>query len=147
MIRELGAVEIGEIRSWLLAIPFTAWPQQGVGRPAMVNDLRWCGFGERTDPVVADVMRSLPGTAANRMLSVIMPGLEIERHRDPVPPGWVTRVHVPIQADDGAVFELGGTEYTLRPGIVYAVDITQWHSVRNAGSLPRIHLMWDVLAT
>lgn len=151
MIEPLCCVDVTAVARWIAAIPFTAWPQQTLvpgERPAMVNDLAWHGFGVVTDALVAEVMAYHgPGRrAVTRMLSVVLPGAEIEPHRDPVAPTWLTRVHVPIAGDAGAMFELGGTEYHLELGRAYTVDIRQIHSVRNAGRIPRIHLMWDVLA-
>lgn len=140
-------VEIDALVRWIEGVEFSEWPQQhrladGQIRPAMVTDLSWHGFGAMTEAVVSELMLGYPGCRARqRMLSVVMPGHSIDRHRDEQPPHWRTRVHVPLVTNPLATFN---GEH-MAAGRVYEVDTREMHEVRNGGLTPRIHLMFDVV--
>lgn len=148
----LGKVDVTDLVAWIGGIDLAEWPQQsplgdGQLRPAMVTDLGWNGFGEKTDPVVADLMAGFPGCSADqRMLSVVMPGHAIEPHRDMQAPNWHCRVHVPLLTNEFSAFLVHGKPHFLEAGTAYTVDTQQEHAVTNDGPTPRIHLMFDVRA-
>jgi hypothetical protein len=163
-VRPLCKVDVSDLVAWITAIPFEEWPQQhrlnGELRPAMVNDLEWHGFGDRTDRLVFELRAHMALLSApeayNRMLSVVMPGHHIDRHRDAQPPEWITRVHVPLTTPtpcpDGANITVWdspthGTGFELEVGTAYLVDTREEHSVHNYGETPRIHFMFDVRRT
>lgn len=141
-------VDIEPLVRWLDAIDFEEWPQQRIGelRPAMVTDPEWHGFGAMFGPTVNSLMRhfSEGTTAFQAMLSVVMPGHEIEAHRDEQAPYWVYRVHVPLTSNGRAWFVTGGLHHHMAPGIAYLVDTRVEHAVINAGKTPRTHFMFDV---
>lgn len=112
----------------------------------MVNDISWHDFGAQTDALVAELMRSMrvPMFAFNRMLSVVMPGHQIEAHCDSQQSDWITRVHVPLQTNDQAVMCVEGVDYRMDVGVAYRFDTRREHAVRNGGDTPRIHFMFDV---
>lgn len=146
-----GSVDIGPVVSWLATIPWRDWPQQhrlrdGGIRPAMVTDLAWHGFGERTQLIVDAVLCRLPigSVAYQRMLSVVMPGHSIERHTDSQAPYWLCRVHVPLISNNNAWFEENGVRQHMVPGNVYFIDTTKEHAISNEGESPRVHIMFDV---
>ena len=140
---------LDDVKNWITAIPFDAWPQQpalrGELRPAMVNDCAWFRFGNETDPLINSIMLDVfPGRVQrNRMLSVIMPGHDIDPHSDRQPHGWMTRIHVPLVTNPNAWFVFDSTHH-LAFGFAYAVDVTKRHYVHNHGTTPRVHLMFDV---
>jgi len=82
----LAAVDVADLVAWISGIDFAQWPQQhrvdDQIRPAMVNDLAWHGFGERTDAFVREALECVAAyvplklnlLAYNRMLAVVMPG-------------------------------------------------------------------------
>jgi len=139
-------------------------------RPAMVNDLGWPGGGRGPDPrpsfreamaaVVLHVGARIesPGWSRalrfeNHMLSVVMPGHSIDPHPDLMGPGWQTRVHVPLTTNPSAVMRFpndtsrlmsAGREWNLQVGEAYLVDVSHVHEVRNGGTTPRVHFMFDV---
>lgn len=153
---------------WISAISFEAWPQQhqlgdGQLRPAMVNDLEWprgagwpvLNFRQAMASVVDQVNECqwmLGHDFRNFMLSVVMPGHAIDPHADQMGPGWLTRVHVPLLTNPIAVMRFPndtsrwdvGREWNLQVGEAYLVDISQVHEVRNSGTTPRVHFMFDV---
>lgn len=143
-------LDVAAVASWISAIDFADWPQQhpidAQLRPAMVNDLAWHGFGQRTTALVATILQTLkPGVVAyNRMLSVVMPGHSIHAHVDAQLPDWITRVHVPLTTNEQAVTVMADEPHHMQVGTAYAVDTTREHAVRNDGDTPRIHFMFDV---
>lgn len=146
-VEEIGPVEVSGIVDWITGIPLTDWPQQSVGQlwPAMQTDLAWHGFGAKTDALVGELMGRFPGCVAEqRMLSVVMPGRQIDAHTDSQPPNWICRVHVPLQTNPQSQFVVGGKAHWMEVGRAYRVNTEAVHAVRNRGATPRIHLMWDV---
>ena len=142
-----AAVDVAGLVEWIGGIPWTDWPQQSLRelKPAMVTDLGWHGFGERTDAVVAGLMTRFLGCESHqRMLSVVMPGHTIEPHRDEQAPAWKTRVHVPLLTNDRALFITDDDMGVMRLGHAYLVDTRVMHAVHNGGDTPRVHLMFDV---
>lgn len=163
-VRHLMAVDVRSMVEWIQAIPFEEWPQQhrledGKIRPAMVTDMQWCGFSV----YAAGVLMKLLGLAKavglpdfncrNYMLSVVMPGHSIDPHADQQPPGWITRVHVPLLTNPKASFVVAQERLPsdksdwidhMEVGHAYLVDVTKPHVVENNGPTPRIHFMFDV---
>lgn len=141
MARVIGPVAYEALAAWIAGIPFEDWPQQNridaLLRPAMVTDLAWHGFGALSDPLV----RSF-GRTQQRMLSCVMPGHDIPLHRDEQPADFLYRVHVPLLTNARATFN---GEHLPR-GFAYAIDTREPHEVRNDGTTPRTHFMFDVLA-
>lgn len=151
-VKHLATVDVDALVQWITAIPFSDWHQQhptqkGQLRPAMMSDSQWFGLMAESDPVVAQIMQHIPGcTDYQRMVSVVMPGDKIPLHRDEQADYWIARVHVPLQADDRAIFHVGGEEHTLMVGNAYLVNTLAVHGVTNTGTLSRIHFMFDVRA-
>lgn len=141
-------VDITSIVAWLRGIPFRDWPQQRahVIYPAMVTDLEWHSFGATVQPIVDKLLiEHFSGcTEFQQMLSAVMPGNEIEPHRDEQAPYWVGRVHVPLISNDYAWFYVEGQRYRMVPGRAYCVDTRLFHAVKNHGDTPRVHFMFDV---
>ena len=60
----------------------------------------------------------------------------------------VIRMHIPIVTDPKVIFQVNMKDYQLLAGQLYAIDVTQLHSVRNKSKkVDRIHLVFDVLTT
>jgi len=73
------------------------------------------------------------------------PGARIREHRDyliGLEYGEV-RVHVPLETNADVQFVLASRAWPMRAGECWYVDVTQPHSVHNAGSADRIHLVVD----
>ena len=149
-VQLLGEVCDESLLGWVMDIPFTQWPQQsavnGASRPAMVNDPQWHRFGERSDPLVRQILGtwSRRGAELQRLLSVVMPSHNIDTHVDKVSPRHWGRVHVPLMTNALSEFIVGGESHTMKAGYAYLVNIEAPHSVLNAGLTPRIHFMLDV---
>lgn len=138
-----------ETLEWLHSFPLSDWPQQGrYGepiKPAMPTNLLWQGFGVGTQKLVDEVMSYFPGTyPMQRMMGCIMPGNDIQRHRDSQPPQWITRVHIPLTSNPKALFVMDDGPHHMDVGKCYRVNTEAYHAIRNDGDCPRIHLMVDV---
>lgn len=139
-----------DLALWISGISFEDWHQQarlsdGQIRPAMMTDLGWHGFGNRSQPIVAELMAHFPGCEAHQlMLSVVMPGHSIELHRDQQAPVWICRVHVPLTTNSRSMFIVDGMSRPMAVGTAYKVNTLAEHSVTNDGKCPRIHFMFDV---
>ena len=149
-VERLGPVPIDPLVAWLSAVPFADWPQQtplddGLLRPAMVNDPAWHGFYTMTDTVMKLCQAYVPRRTkpGQRLLSVVMPGHSIPTHIDKVSASWWGRVHVPLLTDPASLFIVGQEAHHLEPGFAYAVNVLAEHSVENHGATPRVHFMAD----
>ena len=147
----LGRIDVADLAAWIAGIDFALWPQQhrvdDQLRPAMVTDLAWHGFGDRTRGLMESLALLAGGGGYNRMLSVVMPGHVIPPHVDQQPDDWLTRVHVPLATNPDAAMILAGREEHFEVGGAYLVDTRVEHSIRNGGKTPRIHFMFDVRRT
>lgn len=146
-IELLGPVRIEEFSHWITRIPFDDWHQSAPGRPSMMTDLEWHGFGAHAMEMVGQVAGYLPQgfRTLQWMLSVVMPYDWITPHSDQAPyPDWWSRIHVPLTSNDKAWFISERKVYQLLPGFAYKVDMTKEHAVTNGGDSPRIHYMFDV---
>lgn len=149
-VRAFTTVDVADLAKWIASIDFSEWHQQHRTqpdqlRPAMMTDLEWHGFKEQTDGLVTKVLEQLPGCSAyQRMLSVVMPGDNIPVHTDEQDAAWLARVHVPLTANDQALFVVNGEEHNLKVGQAYLVNTLSPHGVVNAGATPRVHFMFDV---
>jgi len=148
----VATIDVQPIIDWILPIDFEEWPQQtrledGAIRPAMVTDLSWHDFGEQVSDAVAETLQHYPGCrAANVMLTVVMPRHNIPPHIDQQPPYWVGRIHIPLTTNDESRFIVGESAHHMNVGNSYIVNTEVMHAVENAGSTPRIHLMFDINA-
>lgn len=142
-----AAVDVTPVAEWLSAIPFEDWPQQSrtMLKPAMVTDRNWHEFGAKTDAMVAELIRALPGCSESwRALSAVMPGHAIETHQDQQPEQWRGRVHVPILSNSESLFIIENLVYRMFAGLAYMVDTRDSHAIVNAGETARVHLMFDI---
>lgn len=150
-VEAFASVPVQRVREWVTTIPFEDWPQQTPVdeqlRPAMVKDLEWHDFGATVRGIVDDTSSMCAGVRpTNILLTVVMPGHEITPHVDAQPEHWRARIHVPLTTNDESRFIVGGEHHHMEVGAAYLVNTTVEHSVRNDGSTPRIHLMWDLLS-
>jgi quercetin dioxygenase-like cupin family protein len=72
-------------------------------------------------------------------------GSRIREHRDynlSIEDGEF-RVHVPVQTNPDLLFVLGGERVTMPAGTAWYLNVNHPHSVDNAGSCARVHLVLD----
>ena len=108
-------------------------------------DPNWENLHSNTGRVVADLMKLFPDCRdAYRSITTVHPGDYVPPHTDTRSPDWITRIHVPIITNPGAVFIVNDVEHQLEVGMAYQVNIGAPHAIRNDGHSSRIHLMFDV---
>lgn len=147
-------LDVSDLVAWIEAIPFTEWPAGDLTRlkPAMVTDPNWHGLAARTGPIVTHLLGVLTwftGAAcfdSNRWLSVVMPGCQIEPHKDASESNWVRRIHVPLTTNEKALMVVNDEPHHLAVGRAYLIDKTARHAVVNDGETARVHFMFDVLS-
>lgn len=153
-VEEFCEVDVLALIEWVEAIPFEEWPQDhrvhpDKIRPAMASKPQWHGFGQKTDAIVVELMgrglNRFGSVTNNRMLSVVMPDASIEPHTDNPSSDWRVRVHVPLVTNDKALFLVDDDPYCMAVGRAYLVNVRQRHEIRNDGTTPRIHFMFDVV--
>jgi len=145
---------IDDVVAWIASVPQDAWPMwvrhpehKGNFRPSVNSDLEWQGFGEKTAKLVEQVLAGFIGCyAANRAITVVLPGDYVPPHTDLQPPEWITRIHVPLMTNDKAEFLLDGDWVHMKVGQIYHVDTEKPHAIRNNGNVPRVHFMFDVMS-
>ena len=148
--KPLCAVDVSPLVKWITSIPLADWPQQDrlsadYPYPAMVSNPDWCGFKDRTDPLVGRIMEWFPGMRPDhRMLSIVIPGQRIAEHDDVQGEDWRVRVHVPLVTNPDAIMFFGSEGVHLDVGTAYLVNTEVPHSLHNLGSDPRIHFFFDV---
>jgi hypothetical protein len=96
-----------------------------------------------------EVLDSLPCPKLSARLIRMPAGHGLVPHRD----NWrgfrfgVLRLHVPILTNPGVKFLIGSASFRWRAGELWYGEFSAEHSVKNAGKLPRTHLVVDVLIT
>ena len=143
-VERLCAIDTAELLAWARSIPLEDWPhyqsRDGM-RPSMLN-VRSVAAGK----VVAAIMQHFPDCRdRDQLLSIVLPGHDIDLHRDDKGPEWRCRIHVPLETNEGAVTSMGGVDYHMRVGGVYKMNIRGEHAVRNDGKTARLHFMFDVI--
>lgn len=103
-------------------------------------------------PVLARFVDDVPHLV-NLRVNVLGPGARLAAHEEHsiirMASGLIgacARFHLPIETNPGAELVLDGEVFRLRPGVVHFVNHGCVHAARN-GSVPRIHLVFDVLLT
>jgi aspartyl/asparaginyl beta-hydroxylase (cupin superfamily) len=78
------------------------------------------------------------------MLARMAPGGVIQPHRDACPSAkWPHKIHVPLLTNDKVTFFIDGVGYHLANGEAVEVSNMAVHSVENAGTGDRIHLIFE----
>ncbi len=160
MFRKRGTVEelcdvagVQPVADWISAIPFEEWPQQFLEGlyPAMQTDPMWNNQGAMVSSLVNQIMiphDDWPGfegyQATHIMLSVVLPGNDIKPHYDEQGHEWKMRIHVPLVTNPDADYIMDDGNHQMDVGKAYAINVTKEHYVRNRGTTPRIHLLFDV---
>lgn len=88
-------------------------------------------------------------------LMKLEPGAHIGEHRDffgctssgSDGGSGIQRFHIPIITHPNVQFWVNREKYFLEPGKLYAVDVSQRHSVLNRSDDVRVHLVFDVAST
>lgn len=96
-------------------------------------------------PCFRAVIDSLPAKIGAARLMRLGPGGEIKQHRDwdLSPDQGMVRLHVPIVTNPEVDFRVNGVRTDMAPGELWYLRLADPHSVINAGTSPRVHLVID----
>lgn len=143
--RVLCPVDVGPLVDWL-ASGTVGWPPVKGGQPNRVH------LPDVARPIIDHVLRTCftgPVTYQHyyACLSRLVPGATYEYHRDPQPPEWLTRVHVPIVTNPLAWlrFQEQDERVHFDVGFAYSFNTLRQHCYGNDGVKDRVHLLFDVL--
>ena len=171
-LRPLGPIDISAVRDDILAIPDATWAQENAGKPnASYQALEktqhivfrfiadrldptvskdfpiWDSWRARIEPLLAQAVRPYGyarGGFPRIMLAKMEPGGVIRPHVDSHPAaGWPHKIHIPIQTNPGVRFFIDPQVHHLDEGQAYEVNNRGLHAVRNEGTEPRIHLIFE----
>lgn len=170
-IRRLGAVDVGALRDAVLAIPESVWDAENASKPnrfgaldatrhivfRFVSNFRdwrdsysaplWEEWRALLEPVLGQAVRPYGyarGEFPRVMLARMAPGGVILPHRDANPAAkWPHKIHVPLLTNDGVTFFIDGVGHRLAVGEAVEVSNMAVHSVENAGTTDRIHLIFE----
>lgn len=173
--RELGPVEIGELRSAVLDIPQSLWDEENAAKPnrfqaldrtqhiafRFVRDfVDWRDSFERPlweewRPLVEPVLRQAikpygyeRGAFPRIMLARMAPGGVIQPHQDlGIAAKWPHKIHVPLVTNPQVTFFIDDTGYYFPEGHAVEVNNMAMHGVTNDGGAHRIHLIFEYFDT
>jgi hypothetical protein len=95
------------------------------------------------------VMDAFPFELHAVRLMSLSPGSRIKEHSDPdlSPEDGAIRLHVPIRTHDAVAFYLNGTRVCMQEGECWYLRLSDPHSVVNAGTEDRVHMVIDAPVT
>jgi hypothetical protein len=145
----LAEIDVASAVEWIEGIADSSWPDNWrcQGRPYVLVEPHWENFTEKTQSLVDQVMEFFPGCrAVSRSLTTVHPGEYVPEHVDMMPENWIVRIHVPLITNPKAEFIVDSVSNHLEVGMSYRINPEIPHAIRNGGSAPRVHLMFDVEA-
>jgi len=170
-IRSLGRVDIAALREAVLAIPEATWESENAAKPnrfgvldatrhivfRFVSDFKdwrtsysmplWSSWRGVVEPVLEQAVGTYGyarGDYPRVMLARMAPGGVIQPHRDAFPSAkWPHKIHVPLLTNDKVTFFIDGHGHHLAEGEAVEVSNMAVHSVENAGTGDRIHLIFE----
>ncbi len=100
-------------------------------------------------PYIAQVLASFACPLESVRLMRLAPGSVIKEHRDDdlAAEEGVARLHIPVVTNARVDFRLNGARVVMDAGSVWYLRLADRHSVTNAGSTARIHLVIDTIVT
>lgn len=170
-IRQLGLIDVADLRAAVLAIPEDVWVAENAAKPNKFEVLdttrhivfrfvdsprdwrashdrpAWAPWRRLLEPVLAQAVRDYGyarGVFPRVMLARMPAGGVIHPHIDANPAAkWPHKIHVPLTTNPGVVSFFGGTEHHFPAGEAVEVDNLGPHWVRNDGETDRIHLIFE----
>lgn len=170
-VRQLGRVDIRELREAVLALPEAVWESENRSKPNRFDALDktdhivfrfvkgfsdwrtsydrplWTEWKGLLEPVLASATADYGyerGAYPRVMLARMGPGGMIQPHRDANPAAkWPHKIHVPLLTNENVTFYIDRVGYRFEEGQAVEVNNMVVHAVTNAGSSPRIHLIFE----
>lgn len=170
-LRELGPIEISDLREAILEQEELAWAEEKYRQeefevhhqtesivvlfvdlerwPQLVvtREPGWERLADAALPLMNEIInRSYPpgGTVIRAMAAKLLAGGKITPHVDRHPSFHIGhRIHVPITTNSRVRFMIDGRPYRFQPGEAYEINNQKMHSVMNKGKEDRITFIFD----
>ena len=170
-VRDLGNVDIQQLREAVLALPEEVWDLENASKPnrfEVLNSTRhivfrfvssrfdwrdsydrplWADWRQLLEPVLQAATAGYGyarGQFPRVMLARMAPGGVIHPHRDAnAAAKWPHKVHVPLVTNAETTFMVEGTRYHLPEGQAFELNNMGVHGVVNGGQTDRIHLIFE----
>jgi hypothetical protein len=171
-IRELGSVDIAEVKDTLFSAPEKLWVTQDAvkennfscfhhTRHIVLRFIRgnrnhldfydnpgWFYFESVLRPIFDRVVKPygfVQPEYPKAMFARLQAGHQIDRHVDGAGSNLHThKIHIPLQTNANVLFSVADRWFHLQEGIAYEVNNIAPHSVRNQSDQDRIHLIFEV---
>lgn len=118
------------------------------GRPLQVEAADYApkALTESALAVAERLEQHYGGVVVKLMLAELKPSGTISPHSDAAPALYLShRCHLPILTNRSVDFRVDDKSFELKEGVVYELDNTRMHSVRNGGRERRVHLICDIM--
>ena len=99
-------------------------------------------------PSVAEALKSFECETESVRFLRLGPGASIREHRDyrlSIEDG-IARVHIPVKTSPDVEFFLDHKRIVMNEGEAWYLNFNLYHSVRNRGTVERVHLVVDCIA-
>ncbi len=172
-IRELGQVDITQLKEWVSKLSETVWlketktrendfdcfhhtqhiifrfPDNLQDRTVVHSNPIWTVWKSMLSPILNQAVADYDyknGKIKAIMLAKLKAGFEIDAHRDGSPSYYfLHKIHIPIQTNEKVDFYIEPNHYHLKEGFAYEVNNIVRHSVTNGGTTDRIHLIFEYM--
>ena len=167
---ELGRVDVGNIKAALSTLPDSMWYKntfrqnnytdhaetrsivfEWSSNSNEMHDKSYIDYDNQESLIgkmvygIVNTLQEYSSKRISKCMLVMLPSkTNILPHSDIGPLlELVHRVHVPIITNERCIFYIEGVGYNFKEGIVVEIDNTRMHSVENAGTTDRVHLIVD----
>ncbi len=118
------------------------WPDVKVSRAS-----GWDLLAQEATPLIDQVVAKYypaGGTLLRAMVTRLLPGCRIARHKDSHPSFSVAhRIHIPLMTNSGVEFVVGSERVPPRRHFAFELNNLMMHHVINNGDTQRIHFIFD----
>ena len=169
-LRQLGNVEISELKQLILSQPDEAWHEQRHRQKAydvhsdtesivllfcdeswpngeIHKEPGWDRLAKLAEPIMANILNThypQGGIIIRAMAAKLKAQGQIKPHRDTLHSFHIGhRIHVPITTNPGVRFMIEGKPYQFQPGHAYELNNQLRHSVINMSNEDRISFIFD----
>ena len=170
-VRELGAVNISDVKASIMKIPEEIWETEDKAKPNKFTELDkahhivfrfvknmqvcteyydrpiWNDWKDMLQPILDEAVKPYGyehGEYSRIMLARLEAGGEIKAHKDGNRAAtFPHKIHIPIQTNDKAFFFANPNIYYFKEGHAYEVNNLAVHYAENGGEEDRIHLIFE----
>ena len=170
-IRELGSIDVTDLRETILALEDVAWEEDQYRQDEyevhtatksilmifvdtsrwpdikVTREVGWDRLANVALPLMNEIIEnhySPCGTVIRAMAAKLLAGKNITPHWDKHPSFHCGhRIHVPITTNPRVRFNINGKPYQFKVGEAYEINNQKTHSVTNKGNEDRITFIFD----